>query len=150
FLFREQGDDEVVLIVSSGGDHHVDLGHARGLERGDLAGIGHHPADIDVRLESRDLLGVDFHDEDVVAVELEIGGHGHADTAPARNGDLHQRTLVATATAAGDGWTSSAASTGRSSFMSTRCRRSPSWPTRSVASRRGTPARVTATSRIFP
>ena len=111
-LLGEQRDDQVVLVVSGRGDHHVDLGHAGRLERRDLARVGDQPANVDVGLEPSHLFGVHLEDEYVMAVLLEVRGDGHADAATAGDRNLHSCALAVTARTNGAGGASRAAERG--------------------------------------
>ena len=58
FLFGQQRDHQVVLVVTRGRHGHVDLRHARRVEGADLAGVGRDPRDVDGGAQALDEVGV--------------------------------------------------------------------------------------------
>ena len=100
-LLGQQRDDEVVLVVAGGRHDDVDRGQAGRVERGDLAGVGGHPGDVEGGAQPLDQLGVLLEDEHLVAVGVQVRGDGGADAPGAGDGDLHCPTVLGAALGAG-------------------------------------------------
>ena len=145
-LLGQERDDEVVLVVTGGRHDDVDRGQPGRVERGDLAGVGGDPGDVEGRPQALDQIGILLEHEHVVPAVLEVRGDGGADAAGAGDGDPHDSASLWCPTVPDRVQSSSL----RASSSTARCSTSPSWPTSSRASRRGAPARVTAMSETRP
>src|ERR1700677_205681 len=141
-LFGQQRDDEVVLVVAGGRHHHIDGGEAGPVERGDLTGIRRHPGDVEGGTQSLHQLGILLKEEHLVTVGVQVGRDGGADAPRPCDGDLHfpppSWARPSVRASISSNWC-------RASSSTAMCRTSPSWPTSSRTSSRGTPARVTET-----
>ena len=143
-LLGQERDDQVVLVVAGGRHHHVDGGQAGRVEGGHLAGVGGHPGDVELARRRSTSSGSCSR----TSTSWPLACRSRAMAVPTLPAPA-MATLTSAGLVAGGGGRgprlSRSSRSPRASAMTARWSRSPSWPTSWRPSRRGSPARVTAT-----